>query len=87
VVSRLALLHSDRFLGFAWLAVGFISPSPEFVLEELLATMKSLVGNEVFGYWTFLTQENAASVIEPNVRDQGPISWIRTLTLCRSIRS
>jgi soluble epoxide hydrolase / lipid-phosphate phosphatase len=74
VVTRLALLHSDRFMGFAWLAVGFISPSPEFSLEGLMATMKSLVGNEVFGYWTLLTKEDAAPLIESNVRDQDLIS-------------
>lgn len=49
--SVLANLHSDRFIGFGFLAVGYIAPSESWGLEHLRETSLKYLGRETFGYW------------------------------------
>jgi len=68
VTSRLAVLPSDRFIGFAFLCVGYMDISPEeFNLEAIMAAMKAKFGSEILGYWTLLNRDDAASFIEAKI--------------------
>lgn len=49
--SVLANLHSDRFLGFGFLAVGYFAPSDKYGLEYLRESSIKYLGRETFGYW------------------------------------
>ncbi|TEB37997.1 alpha/beta-hydrolase [Coprinellus micaceus] len=52
-VSFLANLHSDRFLGFGFLAVGYVAPnSIGDAIEELRNSSIANIGYETFGYWS-----------------------------------
>ena len=37
-----------------------------------MAMMNTVVGNEVFGYWTLFIQDSAAALLEDNVRRPKP---------------
>lgn len=65
--SALAIYHAERFKGFAFLAVGYVAPSPEFNIEGFLESMKSVLGYEPFGYWLFFSEDGADKVIEENI--------------------
>jgi len=67
LVSRLASYYHDdaRFLAFAFFAVSYRPPSPDFDIEAVNATSKQLLGYEVFGYWFFFAEdENAGQIIQ-----------------------
>lgn len=51
VVSRLAPLFQDRFIGFAFLALGYFLPAPDFDIDQSLAYTKEQFGYELYGYW------------------------------------
>ncbi|KXN91964.1 Bifunctional epoxide hydrolase 2 [Leucoagaricus sp. SymC.cos] len=54
LLSRLLNTHVGRFLGAAFLAVGYVPPQPDFNYDTQLATLRELVGYDVFGYWSLL---------------------------------
>ncbi|KAH8106324.1 Alpha/Beta hydrolase protein [Cristinia sonorae] len=62
--SRLANYYQDRFLGFAFTAVGPTPPQPDLELETFLGFIKSLVGYETSGYWKFFAEEDSAKLVE-----------------------
>jgi len=67
LVSRLANYYHDdaRFLAFAFFAVSYQPPSPDFDTEAVSAMSKQLLGYEVFGYWFFFAEdENASQIIQ-----------------------
>jgi hypothetical protein len=66
--SRLANRFPDRFLGFAFLALGYFPPSPEFDIDSVLAQSKAAFGYELYGYWPFLSRDDAHEIVERNVR-------------------
>ncbi|KAL0951357.1 hypothetical protein HGRIS_008061 [Hohenbuehelia grisea] len=66
ITGRLANLYPDRFLGFGFLAVGYSPPRPDFDLDVVLAQTKKAVGYELFGYWKFFSEPDAANLIEKN---------------------
>ena len=43
IASRLANLYADRFIAFAFLAVGYMPPQPQFNLEVVLAMVRKQV--------------------------------------------
>ncbi|KAJ3515275.1 hypothetical protein NLJ89_g1859 [Agrocybe chaxingu] len=66
IVSRLANLHTERFLGFAFLAISYMAPNPELSYAQLLAYTAKLAGYELFGYWAFFSEGDADQVIKEN---------------------
>ncbi|KAI6040233.1 Alpha/Beta hydrolase protein [Pisolithus marmoratus] len=67
IASILSIRHSERFLGFAFIAVPYSVPSKFPPLELALKEQEKVYGQPVIGYWTFLTKENAAIEIEKNM--------------------
>jgi len=65
--SRLANYHQDRFIGFAFLALNYFPPSPDFDIEALNALSFKEFGYTNFGYWTFFAREDAAQIIESHI--------------------
>jgi len=63
-VSMLSINHSDRFLGFAFIAVPYSPPTKFSTLEAALSQQERGYGRPVIGYWTFFAKESAASEIE-----------------------
>lgn len=67
IASILSVKHSDRFLGFAFIAVTYYPPSVFPPLNIILEFQRQRYGRPLMGYWTFLGREDAASLIEENV--------------------
>ncbi|KDQ63387.1 hypothetical protein JAAARDRAFT_202842 [Jaapia argillacea MUCL 33604] len=67
ITSRLASYYPDRFLAFAFLAVGYLPPSPNLDIQQMLTQSKELLGYELFGYWNFFSSEGADRIIENNM--------------------
>nr|UNR78492.1 dehalogenase [Schizophyllum commune] len=65
-VSYLAVLHEQRFLGFAFLAGG-LSLGRGFDLNAVLPMLKEEYGTEIIGYWKFLNKDGSETLIENNV--------------------
>jgi pimeloyl-ACP methyl ester carboxylesterase len=63
VASRLANLYSDRFLAVAFLAVGYTPPNTSITYPQVLARTKQLAGYELFGYWSFFSEDGADKII------------------------
>ncbi|KAJ6579651.1 alpha/beta-hydrolase [Mycena vulgaris] len=68
LTSGLATFHPERFAGFAFLALGYLLPNPNFKIEEFYQAFKGIVGRECFGYWAFFNEETAYKVIEQNMK-------------------
>ncbi|KAG6876315.1 hypothetical protein C0992_000106 [Termitomyces sp. T32_za158] len=66
VVSRLANYYPDRFVAFAFLALGYFPPSSTKFADSYTQTSE-IVGRELFGYWYFLAEEGAPELIEKNI--------------------
>ncbi|KAH9894808.1 alpha/beta-hydrolase [Cubamyces lactineus] len=64
VLSRLSSLHSERFEGFAWLALGYM---PVFSALHTLARAMSSMKSDVPGYWSFLAEEDTYLICEKNI--------------------
>ncbi|KAH7913664.1 Alpha/Beta hydrolase protein [Hygrophoropsis aurantiaca] len=64
VVSRLANFHSARFEAFAFLAVSYVVPTPNFEYYKHLEDTKAALGYVLHGYWEFLAEEGAAEILE-----------------------
>ncbi|KDQ31472.1 hypothetical protein PLEOSDRAFT_1102436 [Pleurotus ostreatus PC15] len=66
IAARLADLYEDRFIAFAFFAVGYIAPCPNFDMDEVFALTKKLAGRETLGYWGLLTAPDGPELIEKN---------------------
>lgn len=75
IASRLANLYADRFIAFAFLAVGYMPPQPQFNLEVALAMTKKAFGYELFGYWKFLSEDGADKIVETNWDSAFSLIW------------
>jgi len=62
--SRLANLYPERVLALAFLAVGYLPPSPEFDISNFQALSKQVFGYELLGYWFLFTEDGADKIIE-----------------------
>ncbi|KZV79864.1 alpha/beta-hydrolase [Exidia glandulosa HHB12029] len=70
VLSRIAMYHPTRFVAYAWLAFGFLPPTPAtgpIDLEVALAWLKQTVGVELYAYQDFLLKPEAAKLMETNI--------------------
>ncbi|EIN11755.1 alpha/beta-hydrolase [Punctularia strigosozonata HHB-11173 SS5] len=65
-LSRLAMQFSERFMGFAWLAVHHIKPA-RLDYEDMIAKLRQAFGYDVFGYWQFFDSPDAAGIIEKHI--------------------
>ncbi|CCL99358.1 uncharacterized protein FIBRA_01376 [Fibroporia radiculosa] len=63
LVSRLANYYPERFLAFAFLAVGYSPPHVGYTYEGTVNLLTQAVGYNPFGYWQFCTEEGAGKVI------------------------
>jgi hypothetical protein len=84
ITSRLANHFPDRFLGFAFLSLGYFPPSPDFDIDSALVQSKAAFGYELFGYWPFMSRDDAYEIIERNVRS---ILFMRFERRCSSPRA
>lgn len=64
--SRLANLHAERFLGFAFVTMGYTAPYPDVSLEEKVKEASERLGYSVFGYFPLLGYQE--KLIEEHVR-------------------
>ncbi|KAF8905666.1 Alpha/Beta hydrolase protein [Mucidula mucida] len=64
--SRLANYFQDRFLAFAFFAIGY-TPPPGSTYKELSDTAIEISGYDAWGYWAFFSQDNAAEIISNNI--------------------
>lgn len=84
LISGLATFYPARFAGFAFLAVGYLAPTPDYNFEAFIAGANALVGYECFGYFqcvlsdlglyvsyqtgSFYAEEGADKIIADHVR-------------------
>ncbi|KAG6876514.1 hypothetical protein C0992_012610 [Termitomyces sp. T32_za158] len=66
VVSRLANYYPDRFVAFAFLALGYFPPS-SMKFADSYAQTSEIAGRELFGYWYFFAEKGAPELIEKNI--------------------
>ncbi|PIL37011.1 hypothetical protein GSI_00703 [Ganoderma sinense ZZ0214-1] len=66
LVSRLGMYYPTRFAAFAFLASGYCPPLPGFDLKVVLDNQKNLAGSELFGYWLYLAEDSAKSIVDAN---------------------
>ncbi|TEB39022.1 alpha/beta-hydrolase [Coprinellus micaceus] len=73
--SLLANLYADRFLGFGFLAVGYLPPNakplPETVLDQMV------------GYWKFFTAPDATNVIKEHIESFYDLLYAKDARLWR----
>ncbi|KAF7374032.1 hypothetical protein MSAN_00283900 [Mycena sanguinolenta] len=67
LISGLATFYPARFAGFAFLAVGYLAPTPDYNFEAFNASAKALVGYECFGYFYFFAEEGADKIIADHI--------------------
>ncbi|KAJ7131958.1 Alpha/Beta hydrolase protein [Mycena filopes] len=67
LTSALGHFYPSRFAGFAFLAAGYIKPSPDFELEAFYAGWAALAGYEGFGYWRFFHEDGADKIIAEHI--------------------
>ncbi|TFK36833.1 Alpha/Beta hydrolase protein [Crucibulum laeve] len=67
IVSRLANFYSERFLGFAFLAVPYCVPKPTSTIEHTIWSTKKMCGYELCGHSVFFAEENANEIIETHM--------------------
>ncbi|RXW14553.1 hypothetical protein EST38_g11300 [Candolleomyces aberdarensis] len=65
--SVLANLFSERFLGFAFFAMGYMAPNPSKTYEELQEEITKAVGYNTFGYWGLFAAPDGAEIIEKHI--------------------
>lgn len=78
ILSRLANLFSDRFYGFAWLALSYLPPAWQ---TAKVGGEWDETGSEGFGYWEFLTSDDAAGLCQKNVSTSVLWEWHRDICL------
>lgn len=80
-MSRLANLYQARFVGFAFLALGYLPPTPDSTFEDVEKSSTQVLGRDPFGYMLWFSEEGTAEVIEKNVRAHIGIPHSATITL------
>ncbi|KAJ7577446.1 Alpha/Beta hydrolase protein [Mycena floridula] len=81
--SALATYHPARFDGFAFLAVGFTPPNPNYDPAAAAALFKSFIGYEPFGYMLFFAEDGADKILEDHMESfisiiypEDPKTWL-----------
>ncbi|KAJ7121590.1 Alpha/Beta hydrolase protein [Mycena epipterygia] len=83
LTSGLANFYPDRFVGFAFLAVGYRQPNPAYNFESFYERISTLSGHECYGYWLFFKEDGADKVIANHMDSfmsifypQDPKTWL-----------
>ncbi|KAJ6593070.1 Alpha/Beta hydrolase protein [Mycena capillaripes] len=83
LTSGLATFYPSRFAGFAFLALGYLTPNPEFEINSFYEGFKAIAGHECFGYWHFFKEDGADKIIADHMDafmsilyPQDPKSWL-----------
>ncbi|EKM53672.1 uncharacterized protein PHACADRAFT_260148 [Phanerochaete carnosa HHB-10118-sp] len=81
LMSRLSMLHQERFSGLVWLGLGFCEPIVRpFDLQGAMTETKAAFGYEMYAYWEFFTQPDAAQIIHQNVDSFIQLAYARDPT-------
>ncbi|KAH9916902.1 Alpha/Beta hydrolase protein [Fomitopsis serialis] len=67
LVGHLAVRYRERFLAFAFLAVGYTPSFANFNYETAMATVKQAIGYEPYGYWRFFVEEGTDQVMKDHL--------------------
>jgi soluble epoxide hydrolase / lipid-phosphate phosphatase len=67
LLSRLANYYPERLLSCSFLAVAYRQPGERMNVDAVNAITKSKLGYEIYGYWKFLVQEDAAQILKDHV--------------------
>lgn len=67
IVARLASVAPERILAYAFLAVSYIAPNPDFDFQAGLKATKAAFGYELFGYQAYFAEDTTAAILEKNV--------------------
>ena len=67
-VARLASVAPERIIAYAFLAVAYLAPNPEFDMFSALSQTKAAFGYELFGYQVFFASDEAADILNKTVR-------------------
>ncbi|EGN92446.1 hypothetical protein SERLA73DRAFT_191083 [Serpula lacrymans var. lacrymans S7.3] len=67
LITSLSIRHSDRFIGFAWLAAAYVPPVSVYNVDLILEMQTKAIGVPLMGYWKFFEQDSAATTIENNI--------------------
>ncbi|KAI5122577.1 hypothetical protein M0805_004794 [Coniferiporia weirii] len=65
--SRLANYYPERFIAFAFLALGYLPPIPVFDIDAINAMSLEKNGYSKFGYWKFFAEADAAKILEEHI--------------------
>ncbi|TFK77218.1 alpha/beta-hydrolase [Pluteus cervinus] len=94
ITSRLANRFSDRFIAFAFLAVGYVPPRPNVTYEQFLAVSKQAAGRELIGYWAFFSEDDAPELVSKHSKgfssllvSEDPTLWIQNLCPLGAVRA
>ena len=66
-MSRLANYFPERFVKFAFLGVAYQAPSGRFDVDKINEITKEHIGYEIFGYWHFFNDPDAADMMNRDV--------------------
>ncbi|KAI0644060.1 alpha/beta-hydrolase [Trametes meyenii] len=67
LLSRLSLLHPEKFIGFGWIGLCFMEPiTVHFDLDAAMVYTKQLLGYEGYSYWEFFLRKDANDIILKN---------------------
>lgn len=88
VVSRIANLYPERFIGFGFLALGYQPPAPTTTFEDTTKEVEKALGRDTLGYQLWLSEEGTAKIIKKNVRSSisNPVSSCRYPFAAKSTR-
>ncbi|OJT10980.1 Bifunctional epoxide hydrolase 2 [Trametes pubescens] len=89
LLSCLAVLYPETFLGYTWIAVAFSEPmTVPFNLEALMAYTKEKLGYESYAYWEFFLKDDAHITIQRNVDSflqlmypERPEDWLKHIVV------
>ncbi|TFK77217.1 alpha/beta-hydrolase [Pluteus cervinus] len=67
VASRLANLHDERFMGYAFLADPYNAPHPKSNIQHALYATRRMCGYELCGHTLFFAEEGSAAFIHKHI--------------------
>ncbi|KAF9459270.1 Alpha/Beta hydrolase protein [Collybia nuda] len=70
LLSRMLNNYINYFSGAAFLALGYLSPQPNYDYKTVIAAFNQRYGYDIFGYWDFFAADDAVSLTEKNFKAQ-----------------
>lgn len=61
----------ERVSAYAFLALSYFDPWPDMDFEQFLESAVNLAGYELFGYWSFFSEDDADATIQAHVSRSG----------------